>query len=413
MIGYILIMIWFITELIRYIYYCRTYRELNKPLEPSKGKNTGIDKFLKDVILHPEIFMENLNDIFYDKIKPEDMKYIDVCDALFFITNKNKDYFIYIKYIVKYIQLYYRKKYTRNIFVGTSNHKYIKYGHVDIKSWFLILPFYMIIKGFGLIIYYYANYLGYKRYIYPNKIRIWYRKYDNTKGTPLIYMHSSVGGISCIYTILKHFINNYNIIIPEIPGISFVESDTCPPNIKDISYTIRSFIDNIYINDIADTKIKFNLVGHSLGNALCISYINQYPDTIDTFFCIEGALFTHRTLKYFIDIEKPLITIPFYDFICIPVFYRNLYVQYTLIKLLSIENCFIYDNNNIKHINIIMFHSKTDDRILIEPQLKYARVNNIPLLYHIFNNDLVHGSFVLNKKMREYVIHMINNYYYK
>lgn len=414
MMWYILIMIWFIIDIIRYIYYYKMYIELNKPINPSIGKNTGTTNFLNDIKMHPEIFMENLNDIFYGKIKPEDMKYTNVCEAIYFITNKNKDYINEIKHTIKYVQIYYRQKYKRNIFIGNNNHRFIKFGHINIKSWFYILPFYIVTKCFGLIIYYYAKYLGYKSYIYPNKIRIWYRTYDAKKGHPLIYMHSSVGGISLIYTLLKHFINNYNIIIPEIPGISFIETSTKPPNIKETTHTIHTFINNIYMKDVeTDTKIKFNLIGHSLGTIMCISYINQYPDTIDTFFCIEGMLFTSRILKYFADIEIPIIELPFHEIFTIPLFHRNIYVQYTLLKLLSIENCFLYDNNNIEHINIIMFHIRNDDRILIEPQLEYARVKHIPITYHIFNNNLFHGSFILNKNMRDYIIHAIDNKYYK
>ena len=407
-----IILLWTIIDFVRYIYYCRTYRELNKPVKKSIGKNNGVDNFLNDIRKYPEMFMENLDDIFYHKVKPENMNYNDVCDAIYFLVNKNDDYVDDIKHNVKRIQLHYRKKHNRNIFVGINHHKFIKFGHTDIKSWFFILPLYIITKLFGLFIQYYAKYLGYKSYIYPNKLRIWYSDYDSKKGNPTIYMHSSVGGISFIYMLLKHYIVNTNIIIPEIPGISFVEMNTKPPPIQEITDTINSFIETIYIKNI-DIDTRFNLIGHSLGNTICISYINKYPKQIDRYYCIEGLLFTQRILKYYVDIEKPLITLPFHQISTIPIFYRNMYVQYSLTRLLSIEHCFLYNSDTTKNIKIIVFHSKSDDRILIEPQLKYARTKNIPISYHIFTKNLIHGSFILNKNMREYILQEIFKKSYK
>ena len=83
-----IILLWTIIDFVRYIYYCRTYRELNKPVKKSIGKNNGVNNFLNDIRKYPEMFMENLDDIFYHKVKPEDMNYTDVCDALYFLVNK-------------------------------------------------------------------------------------------------------------------------------------------------------------------------------------------------------------------------------------------------------------------------------------------------------------------------------------
>ena len=86
---WIIILLWIIIDIFRYYYYCKKYIELNKPTKQSCGKSNGIDKFLENIKLYPEMFMENLNDMFYGKVTPEDMKYTDVCESIYFLINKN------------------------------------------------------------------------------------------------------------------------------------------------------------------------------------------------------------------------------------------------------------------------------------------------------------------------------------
>lgn len=201
--------------------------------------------------------------------------------------------------------------------------------------------------------------------------------------------------------------------MPEIPGISFVETNEPPPTITDIVNNIHYFIKEIYEKEFNINDIRYNLMGHSLGNTLCVGMINNYPQMIDHFFCVEGQIFVHRSMRVYSDFEVSIYDIPKGDIISVPFLHRNLHAQYFIQRRLSIDNSFIYDLNETenKHIKIHMFHTKYDPRIGIIQQLQYARLKKIPVEYVLFEGNYTHGAFILNNKIREYVIKEIESVY--
>jgi pimeloyl-ACP methyl ester carboxylesterase len=281
--------------------------------------------------------------------------------------------------------------------------------------------------------------LGYTCYISKNNIRIWHNNYDQKKGYPLVFFHASVGGLAFQFSVFKHFHENYNIIMPEIPGVSFIDTIDPPPDINDIVDDVNDFIKNYsgYIQKIEynikqtedkqtedkqiedkkieDNELKINLMGHSLGNSICTAFINKYPKLIDNFFCVEGQIFYHRSMKIFSDFYNNAMELPWNDLLTVPLFHRDLYVQYFMLKRLSIDNCCIYDLNDEdnKHIKIHMYHILSDTKIQIKPQLEYAKKKNIPVVYHLFEDDYSHGSFAFNSKFRNYVITNVLEIYKK
>lgn len=411
----IALFVWFVIELIRYIQYCIIYKRLNgmkcnKPLFHENIRN-----FIADSKRFPEMFAENIKDMFYQRVALEDINFEDLCEGVYENMGEDPRYINDIKKLVKRTQLYYRKHHDRDIFAGIKFHKRIRHKNDPIKSWFPILPIFLITRGFNIVIQIYMKFLGYKCYTFPNKLRVWHNEYDPKKGTPLIFIHASVGGISLQFTLLKYYAEQHNIIMPEIPGISFIDTPEPPPTITEITNNIHTFIHNIYLEDIPDLDprdLSFNLMGHSLGNTICAGFINHYPKMISHFFCVEGMIFTNRCLKIFTYLETDLYDIPREDLITVPLFHRDLYVQYFIARRASIDNGFIYNlDGDASHIKIHMFHIKTDLRLAIQPQLEYATLKKIPVSYHLFNGNYLHGSFVMSSRVREYVINTINNIY--
>lgn len=404
----IILLIWVLIDFFRYIKYVTMYNKLNneKVTDNRKINHENVKKFLNDLKLFPEFVEDNIKDIYYGKTKLENACFEDVCDAIYYMCGETPEYVDDIKMIIKRHQIREKKNNNRIIFKNTTlNHRINK--NTPLKSWFIILPLFLIIKCFSIFINLYMLILGYRYVVTNNRLKIWFSKYDKAKGTPLVFFHSSVGGFSFHYSLFRHYQKNYNIIMPEIPGVSFSEHSDCfgfgsnfiPPNIDQIIDDVFSFI-----NQYNETN-QINLMGHSLGNSMCAAFINKYPQCVDNFFCIEGQIFFNRGLRIYADLDLDLRDIPQEDILSVPLFHRNLYVQYYIIKQLSLDTCCIYDlaQSNNQHIKIHMFHAKTDNKILIMPQIEYANKKKIPIKYHIFEGNYLHGSFVLNETFKNYV----------
>jgi pimeloyl-ACP methyl ester carboxylesterase len=413
----IMMMLWFAIDVFRYIKYRISYRKLHDACTFRDTNHKNIKTLLNDLKEKPELLNELLNDVFYSKVKLEDLNFDDVCNVLFELVGEHPDYKSTITSIIKKFQKREQKINERVIFKrGNTYHKRLQIKNHKIESWFPILPMYFVKMFFNLLVkMYMVLILGFKYYTFKNELVIWYTKYSDKKGVPLIFFHPSVGGVSLQFTILKYFHDTHNIIMPEIPAISFVEnSGDKPLPISQIIDDVNTFIKLHYVgnSDVDYGKLKINLMGHSLGASLCSAYINKYPQMIDNFFCVEGQIFFNRALRIYADFDADVRTIPSNELISVPLFNRDLYVQYFMYKRLTLDYVCIFDfNEDNEHIKIHMYHIKNDKRILIKPQLDYAKYKNIPVKYHLFNGTYVHGAFVLNNNIKQYIMNDIKKIY--
>jgi len=365
---------------------------------------------IQDIKSMPHILENLLSDIYFlnsgssVNLGLKDMGAEDVYDTIYELFKKDPVYKNDIDIIFKRLNNKY--KFKSNIYY----HR-LRDNPEKLKAIFPILPIYIITRSFWLIIVMYMKFLGYRHYVFENGLKIWYNKYDEKKGTPLVFFHPSVGGLSFQYTILKHFHSTHNIILPEIPGISFMDSHDIPLKISEIVDSTHYFITNLYNAHID----KINLMGNSLGCSICGAYINTHPMIVNNFFCVEGLIFYPRALHIFDAFEKKLSDIPLAEIPYIPLFHRELYVQYFMYKRLDLDHISIFDLNSPsnKHIKIHMYHTMNDDKILIKPQLEYAKSKKIPVKYHIFNGEYNHGSFFLSNEFKNYVINDIQSVYDK
>lgn len=412
----IIIICWIVIDIFRYIKYTQTYHRLNRGDDKRDTNEKNIRKMLDDLKNHPDIFESLILDIFLNRIRLEDMNRDEVCDALFEMIGENENYREEIGKLVKRFQIIKRKEGIK-IFTNNSHHKKrLRYQKHELVSWFNILPIYLLTQIVRIIVSIYMHIIRYKSYkINHNGLKIWYTQFDPNKGTPLVFFHPSVGGVSLQFTILNHLRKNYNIIMPEIPGIAFIDNYDKPPSLSEIINNVHDFILTKYFetHNIDESKLKINIMGHSLGCTICGAYINMYPKNINNFFCIEGQIFFPRAFRLIEDFESKIEDIPTEDLITVPLLHRDLYVQYFIFKRVTLDYTMIFDleEEDMKHIKIHMYHIKNDRRILIRPQLEYALKKNIQITYHLFDGNYSHGSFVLNKTIRNYIINNIRKIY--
>jgi pimeloyl-ACP methyl ester carboxylesterase len=400
----------------RYIRYLFVYRRLNTDRCHRDTNHNNIKKLLKDLNKYPDVLDDLICDLFFNKIRLEDMKYDEVCTTLYEMIGEDPQYQNDIKKLVKRFQLHYKEKYNRDVFKGDIDHARIRHYKHNILSWFNILPFYLLTKGVFFVVAIYMRILGYRSHTFKSGLKIRYNKFDKSKGTPLVFFHASVGGVSVQINVLDHFHQNHNIIMPEIPGVSFLDVMDRPPPISEIIDNVHEFILEHYIDKdapyvIDPSKLKINLMGHSLGSTMCSAYVNKYPKHIDSLFSVEGQIFFPRSIRVVEDFNAKLDDIPCEDLITVPLFHRDLYVQYFFVKRITLDYAMIYDMEGAEHIKIYMYHVKDDRRVLIRPQLEYAKRKNIQIIYTLFEGNYSHGSFATNSKIRSYVLNDINRIY--
>lgn len=420
-IGLGFILLWLVIDIYRYIKYTLAYRRLNSHPEHRDTNHKNIKNILDDLKMYPDICEELIHDLFFNKLRLEDMNFDDVCSSIFEMIGEYEQYRDTVKKIVKRFQLLKRNK-GKEIFTSKLKHHRIRHNKHDIIAWFTIFPVYLITRCIKFVVHLYMKILGYSCYRFSNGLNIWYNSYDKKKGIPLVFFHASVGGVSVQAASLKYLLTNHNIIIPEIPGVSFIDTYDLPPSISDIIENVHEFVLHHYINNksnyytdyyVDNAKLKINLMGHSLGCTICSSYINKYPQYVGSLFCVEGQIFFPRALRISEDFVSKMEDIPAEDLITVPLFHRDLYVQYFIIKRLTLDATMIFDmsEESCKNIKIHMYHIKNDRKLLIRPQLEYATRKNIKLTYHLFDGDYSHGSFAFNKKIRDYVMKNIQQIY--
>lgn len=398
---------WLAIDICRYVMYRIMHHKFSKEKYAPMLNRANIKKILNDLRNCPGFLEDAIRNIYFNKVSLEDMNFVDVCKSIHEIVGKDPQHINAIKTLVKEYQIRERKTGNRKILQSNAIHPRIRDSNYSLKSWFHMLPLYISTRMANAITHIYMMILGYKHKVTKNGIHIWFSLYDDKKGTPLIFLHASIGGVVMILFLLRYYYKNYNIIIPEIPGISFVYTSD-PPNVVDIVEDVYSFINCDYNNKCAIDKI--NIMGHSLGNTLCTAFIIKNPRLVDNFFCVEGQIFPQGALRIYSIMSANFKEIPYEDFFTVPLFQRNIYTQYYVIKKIPID-CVIFDLIDNPQLKIHMFHVKNDNKIRIYPQLNYAHHKSIHVSYHIFEKRYQHGAFVTRNDFQSYVLKKIQELY--
>jgi hypothetical protein len=411
------VLLWIIMDTIRYIRYIMMYNKLNNYDRKKESVNhANIKKYLNDLKTYPELMEDNLKDIYYGRVELENTSFEDVCDSIYGLCGESQEYVNEIKRIIKSYQLKEKRERDRSLFKKA----HLSLGHrinktTALKSCFLILPLHLIIRCFNKLTEILKLFLGYKHMIMKNGLKIWYSEYEKSKGTPIIIINESniLKSIIPELSFLKYHKRHYNVIIPEIPGITIMGTET--GNLLDIDQIIddiNDFIKYIQNQEVLEDKEsiegnnrskvileRINLMGYGIGNMICAAFINKYPQHVNDFFCIEGQIFFNRGLRMRSNRESEIQNGQ-ENILSLPSF-GDLHTQYYIMKQLSLDKCYIYDLSDPtnQHIKIHMFHTKTNPRDLIIPQIEYAKKKRIPIKYHIYEGD----SEIMNQRFKKYV----------
>ena len=247
----------------------------------------------------------------------------------------------------------------------------------------------------------YFNYETKDNYIiyYPKEI-------DNNKKTLVIFHCSVAGGLSLLKVIYK-FKDKYNLIIPEIPGLSW---NYYYDNIKNFEYyndILIEFLDKNFKNK------KINLLSHSLGGITCLKFYHAFnKNNIDKIFLVESPilpLYIYCLHCQSYDLNSVFANRLIFDIIIIPFLHKDIYVQYYINKNVNNINSVLYfddGNNSENHIILV----DKDNKIPTEFYKYYIEKNNLmeKTNLKIFNN-CSHGDFLLNNEMQTYIFSKLDN----
>jgi len=207
----ILLSSWVLIDIFRYLRYMIMYRRFNNKKYSTIMKHSNIKKLLCDLRKYPDFFEDVLHSIYFCKVSLENMNFVDVCNAIYDFIDNDPQYINDIKVLIKEHQIRERKMNKRIIFQSQAIHPRLRDQNHNLKSWFDLFPFYLLTQIINIIVCMYMFIIGYRYKISKNRVRIWFSKYDEKKGTPLIFFHASVGGVAVLLFLLRYYYKNYNI----------------------------------------------------------------------------------------------------------------------------------------------------------------------------------------------------------
>lgn len=404
----IFFLLYIIAELIGIVRYLLTYTRLNSKFNAGdKVKNSYVKEFLND-IKTLDYDLLTLEGLFYNKIKSKDMRKDKVVQCLCEIVNNGK----YDSKLIKRIETnvsHVEDKYDinfRNVNLHISNRR-IKWNRMPIKAWYtpLIIQFAKYcLRGY---IDSKLEQYGYEMTELEKGFVIWTNGFDEKKGKPIVFFHCSVGGLIFYNHILKAFSEKYNLILPEVPGMSWRNYTDDPPLMCNMVDMVTDFIDNNdkYKQNNIDT---FSVVGHSFGCNLAASMVNRHSDRVENLMIIEGSVFFPGAIKNYHEFDRNLwdfAEIPINDLITVPLFYRDLYTQYYFMRSFFVLENMLFGISSLEHDSNRQIHfvySGSDRKIDHESQLKYIKLKNINCSYSIFEGR-THGAFNTDTKMQLHV----------
>lgn len=413
----LLIICYLIIEFVRYVRYLKIYRMLNDigrydssaPTAARKyhskdfdGSKDNYSLLLTDLENHPDLITDNLCDLYMGHTDPQNMNYDDACECLYDMTERDPTHIAQIKRVLKnYIK--YQKKNKVSVLKSKNHIPRLELRRSDIKAWFKPLPLYLAITIYDALVFWYMRNLGLKSYSFRG-MDIWTNGYDPKKGNPLVFFHASIGGITLQIAAIQKYMDSYNLVMPNIPGMNFYDSGKVPLSLYGVADRALAFMQTEYSSKFTYGDRSIDVMGHSLGNNFCCGIINRHPNIVNRFFCVEGQIFFHRSLKVYTEFEIDALNLPITEILSYPLLHRDLYAQFFIQRLVKADEAFLYE---VSHNGpyIYMFHTETDKKFLINAQLKYADIKELPLIYHVFKSrsSKSHGSFILDKNFREYV----------
>ncbi len=292
----------------------------------------------------------------------------------------------------------------------SDRYLYRKWGSNFIKFSFRPLILQIPLKMFiGTIHILFTIFLGFK-WEQINKIGFLSREIDPNKKN-IIFIHGLGFGYVPYFQILMELNKKYNLIIIVLPNISSynyyddINYAYFPP-LSQISDTLYGFLESKKIN-------KTILLAHSFG-----TYVTQFirkdlrNNIFEKIILVDPIIFWIGCFKMSLHIENPFIKkypiiVYLIDNLLSFMIYQCLYLKYVCFRVMFGPDFWIYDVNelaNDKNITIIL--EKND--YIIPADLIYDKIKNTVKCHYFDNDDMYHGSILMETKHTEKLINIID-----
>lgn len=426
MVYYILLFLFFIYgifEIINFIKYNKFKKEVESQLYTKKNlylSDKNEKRHIGFNILNLIEYLNNTNknnitkiieQLFYDKIKITEIRFVNLYEALcYYIYNqlnlsfqKSQTIFSLINNIEQKIGFTFKRDFIKQEYIKVTRNKF--------QFWYQ--PFILIIIKYflKLLFHLFMKILKFESYK-ENNLIIYTNNNLNKKN--VVLFHCSVAGALSLILLIKRMKNDYNLIIPEIPGLSW-----------NYYYDLQKINNLDYYNDIVINFIKrknlnnLNLICHSLGGITCLKFYNQiifknpFIKINNIFFCEAPAfpiyIFKLHSESYdiFKSIKYYIKNCYLFDLLIIPFLQRDIYVQYYVnMDINTFDSCFFYKESDTK-IHLILVDK--DSKIPTDFYLDYLQNKNLldKIETKLFFNSR-HGSFLYKKNIQDYLIEKLN-----
>lgn len=290
----------------------------------------------------------------------------------------------------------------------------VNYNHI--KVWYkplpLIFAFEAIVSFSDMTMFYH----GFNKITLENGLIIWFRPSSNVNNlniSAIVFFHAVSGGLFVQREFIKKLPQTHNIIIPEVPGISFGNRMFVPPTIREISESI--------VNFVIDKKIKsLQLISHSFGGNIVSCIINNYVPKLKAHnvkltntILIEPIIFlpslfsVYNLLHSDIDINKLIHCVKHNKakIISCVLIYRDIYTHYYA-KCLTMTDVLMGVTKYEKENTINVIFAENDELYSAIECEQYLKSKNYNCAITTFKNRS-HGSFCNDPEMHQKVLNLI------
>lgn len=385
--------IYFILELYNYYRYYKLKKFINRYKQHVYITNTEREQVVHNILVKDKDIPKLIEQFFYNKVQFKDInrnRLKLVLHKLLFgydLDDRNQEY---INNLITIIEqktgVTFKENNKKQHYIHFYNHKY------GITSWyypfFIRLFLFILKKIFDIVL----HLKGFTKKTYQDSYTIWTNNIESNKN--VILFHCSFAG-PLFYLKLINKMKNINLIIPEIHGVSWTLFYNIPIN--------HNKMTNLLYNSL-DRRKKYDIICHSFGWLSATNMLHKYRNIIDKTIFVETPVYINHSLVTFsemYDLKECLKTFDAVTLFTIFFVFKNPYIQYYLYKDMQMTSILL---GHEEYDNIYLILSEKDTRV---PHDHYIHLSDKYNTKSFINK--VHGSFIIDNDMQNYIIHQILN----
>lgn len=116
--------------------------------------------------------------------------------------------------------------------------------------------------------------------LFQNK-KIFYR--EEGAGSPVMLLHGFGEDGNVWNHQIKLLSENYNLIIPDLPGSGQSEMLEGKCSIVDYAEVVKAIADKAIFQNKNKNNLQFSLIGHSMGGYITLAFAEKYPELLNAF----------------------------------------------------------------------------------------------------------------------------------